>query len=252
MVWDKPEILRAIKKLAKQKKDLSYNAMTRRMQPLVSAAAYHFGSYRSAVEKAGIDYATVIRRPRWTRPMIIGLIKQAKRKGEDLHWSAVTKRRDDLGRAAFASLQPRLFGSWDRALHGAGLDADEVNRYRKWNKDTIVFELRGRAKDHEPLNSGAVQRDDPGLHAAAVRHFSTYDAALRAARLDPQSVRARRSWTGADVIKGLKSARREGLHLSDSAVRKENPSLYGAAVRIFGSFTAARDAAGIKLKRGKP
>ena len=147
MVWDKPEILRAIKKLYKQKKDLSYNAMTKQMQPLVSAAAYHFGSYRSAVEKAGIDYATVVRRPRWTRPMIIGLIKQAKREGQDLHWSAVTKRRDDLGRAAFASLQPRLFGSWDRALHAAGLDADEVNRYRKWNKNTVVYELRARNRD---------------------------------------------------------------------------------------------------------
>jgi hypothetical protein len=248
MVWDKPEILRAIKKLSKQKKDLSYNAMTRKMQPLVSAAAYHFGSYRSAVEKAGIDYATVIRRPRWTKPMIIALIKNAKRKSEDLHWSAVTKRRDDLGRAAFASLQPRLFGSWDRALHAAGLDADEVNRYRKWNKNTIVFELRGRAKEHEALNSGAVQREDPGLHAAAVRHFSTYDAALRAARLDPQAVRARRSWTGAEVIRGLRAAKRSGGHLSDSTVRRENPALYGAAVRLFGSFTAARTAAGIKLK----
>ena len=251
MVWDKPEILSAIKKLYKQKKDLSYNAMTQRMQPLVSAAAYHFGSYRSAVEKAGIDYATVVRRPRWTRPLIIGLIKNAKRKGDDLHWSAVTKRRDDLGRAAFASLQPRLFGSWDRALHAAGLDADEVNRYRKWNKNTIVFELRGRAKEHEPLNSGAVQREDPGLHAAAVRHFATYDAALRAAKLDPQSVRARRSWSEADVVRGLKSAKRSGNHLSDSAVRRENPALYGAAVRLFGSFTAAREAAGIKLKRGR-
>jgi hypothetical protein len=249
MVWDKNEILQAIKKLYKQKKDLSYNAMTRRMQPLVSAAAYHFGSYRTAVERAGIDYALVIRRPRWTRPLIIGLIKQAKRKDEDLHWSAVTKRRDELGRAAFASLQPRLFGSWDRALHAAGLDADEVNRYRKWNKNTIVFELRGRAKEHEPLNSGAVQRDDPGLHAAAVRHFSNYDAALRAARLDPQAVRARRSWSDQEVIRGLKAAKRAGGHLSDSSVRRENPALYGAAVRIFGSFTAAREAAGINLKR---
>src|SRR5690349_1817392 len=240
MVWDKNEILQAIKKLHKQKKDLSYNAMTRRMQPLVSAAAYHFGSYRAAVERAGIDYAMVIRRPRWTRPLIIGLIKQAKRKGEDLHWSAVTKRRDDLGRAAFASLQPRLFGSWDRALHGAGLDADEVNRYRKWNKNTIVFELRGRAKDHEALNSGAVQRDDPGLHAAAVRHFTTYDAALRAARLDPQAVRARRSWSEGDVTRGLKLLKRAGGHLSDSTVRRLDPALYGAAMRLFGSFTAAR------------
>src|SRR3712207_5077804 len=164
MIWTRDDILKALKKLHKSKADLSYNALAARQQPLVSAAAYHFGSYRKAVERAGIDYASVIRRPRWTRPMIIGLIKQAKRKAEDLHWSAVTKRRDELGRAAFASLQPRLFGSWDRALHAAGLDADEVNRYRMWNKDTIVFELRGRAKEREPLNSGAVQREDPGLH----------------------------------------------------------------------------------------
>src|SRR5690349_19670201 len=170
MVWTKDEILRALRKLHKDGADLSYNALAKRKQALVSAAAYHFGSYRRAVERAGIDYATVLRRPRWSKPVIIGLIKQARRKGDDLHWSAVTHRRDELGRAAFASLQPRLFGSWDRALTAAGLDADEVNRYRKWNKDTIVFELRGRAKEHEPLNSGAVQRDDPGLHAAAVRH----------------------------------------------------------------------------------
>src|SRR5947208_8595842 len=244
MIWTKEEILYSLRKLYKDGRDLSYNALARRKQSLVSAAAYHFGSYRRAVERAGIDYATVVRRPRWTKQAIIGLIKTARRTDEDLHWSAVTKRRDELGRAAFASLQPRLFGSWDRALHGAGLDADDVNRYRKWNRNTIVFELRGRAKEHEPLNSGAVQRDDPGLHAAAVRHFSNYDAALRAARLDPQTVRARRSWNDQEVIKGLKSARRAGTHLSDSTIRRENPSLYGAAVRLFGSFTAAREAAG--------
>src|SRR5436190_16347781 len=137
MVWDKPEILRALKKLYKVGQDLSYNALARKRQPLVSAAAYHFGSYRKAVERAGIDYATVVRRPRWTKAAIIDLIKQARRRGDDLHWSAVTKRRDELGRAAFAALQPRLFGSWDRALHGAGLDADEGNRYRQWDKDRI-------------------------------------------------------------------------------------------------------------------
>src|SRR5438128_8403761 len=183
MVWDKNEILQSIKKLHRQRKDLSYNAMTRRMQPLVSAAAYHFGSYRAAVERAGIDYSMVIRRPRWTRPLIIGLIKQAKRKDEDLHWSAVTKRRDELGRAAFASLQARLFGSWDRALHAAGLDADDVNRYRKWNRNMLVAELKERAADEAPLNSGALQRDDPGCHAAAVRHIGSYDKALVAASL---------------------------------------------------------------------
>jgi len=67
-----------LKKLYKQGVDLSYNALAARHQPLVSAAAYHFGSYRAAVEKAGIDYSTVVRRPRWTRAAIIKLIKNAK------------------------------------------------------------------------------------------------------------------------------------------------------------------------------
>ena len=249
MIWNQDEIIRSLRKLFKAGEDLSYNALARKRQALVSAAAYHFGSYRRAVERAGIDYATVVRRPRWTKQAIIGLIKTARRTDEDLHWSAVTKRRDELGRAAFAALQPRLFGSWDRALHAAGLDADEVNRYRKWDKDRIVFELRSRHREHEPLNSGAIQREDPGLHAAAVRHFSSYDEALRAAKLDPDRVRERRSWDRSAVSRGLKSMKRAGEHLSDSAVRRRHPALYGAAVRLFGSFTAAREAAGIRWKR---
>jgi hypothetical protein len=247
MIWTRDEILKTLKRLHRSNAEMSYNALAAKQQSLVSAAAYHFGSYRKAIERAGIDYAAVTRRPRWTRQLIIGLIKEARRQGDDLHWSAVTKRRDNLGKAAFASLQQRLFGSWDRALHGAGLDADEINRYRKWNKQTIIWELRSRHRDHERLNSGSIQRDDPGLHAAAVRHFRGYDAALRAAKLDPEKVRERRSWTKSDVVRGLKSARKSGHRLSDSSVRRDDPALYGAAVRLFGSFTAARTAAGIKM-----
>src|SRR5437868_14729777 len=96
MIWDKPEIVKALRKLQRSGADLSYNALATKSQSLVSAAAYHFGSYRKAVEKAGIDYATIIRRPRWDKATIIRLIKNARRDGEDLHWSAVTKRRDEL------------------------------------------------------------------------------------------------------------------------------------------------------------
>lgn len=249
MHWTKDEIVKAVKKLYAQGRDLSYNAMAARQQALVSAAAYHFGSYRSAVEKAGIDYAEVTRRPRWTRLKIITLIKSARRRDDDLHWSAVTRRRDELGRAAFASLQPRLFGSWDRALTAAGLDADDVNRYRKWDRESILFEIKGRYKAHEPCNSGAIQRDDPGLHAASVRHFGSYDAALKAAKIDPAKVRERKRWDPPTVIKAIKAVKRAGKKLSDSAIRKDDPALYGASVRLFGSFTAARAAAGVKFVR---
>lgn len=249
MVWDKPRILKELKRLERRGTDLSYNALARKHQPLLSAAAYHFGSYRKAVERAGIDYAEVTRRPRWTKPRIIALIKKGKRSGHDLHWSAVTKRRDELGRAAFASLQPRLFGRWDRALHAAGLDADEVSIYRTWDRNTVAFELRARVADRQPLNSGALQKEDSGLHAAAVRHFGSYDRALRAARIDPEQVRRRRRWTKPQVLTALRAAARDGVHLSDSTVRREQPALYGAAVRLFGAFTTARKAAKVKYAR---
>jgi hypothetical protein len=248
MIWNESRILQTIQKLYHANAPLSYNALSRKNQALLSAAAYHFGSYRRAVEKAGIDYAAVLRRPRWSKAMIINEIKKARRSGYDLHWSAVTKRRDELGKAAFASLQPRLFGTWDRALHAAGLDADEINLYRKWNRNTIAFELKHMASEGEPLSSGAVQKEDPGLHAAALRYFGSYDAALRAAKINPASVRQRQTWTKQRVILELKKAGKGKKVLQDVAVRSKNPPLYGAAVRLFGSFAKARKSAGLKAK----
>ncbi|CAN5633813.1 hypothetical protein BH09PLA1_BH09PLA1_06530 [soil metagenome] len=243
--WTKPQIIRQLKRLHQSGTDISYTAMTRRKQPLLSAAAYHFGSYRKAIERAGIDYGEVLRRPRWTRQSIIGLIKRARRRGDDLHWSAVTRRNDELSRAAFASLQPRLFGKWVRVLHAAGLDADDVSMYRTWDRNTVLFELRQRHSDGEALNSGDVQRDEPALHAAIIRHFLSHDRALRAAHIDPAAVRRRRAWDRSSVVRALKALARRGPALTDTIVRREDPALHGATVRLFGSFTRARTAAGI-------
>ena len=193
MIWTKKSIIAELKALHHKGVDVSYSKLAARKQSLVSAAAYHFSSYRAAITKAGINYAEIARRPRWTKPTVIAAIKQAKRKGLDLNWASVTKRRDELGKAAFAAIQGRLFGSWDRALHAAGLDADEVSRYRRWSRTTIVYELKARASDGEAVNSGAVQRDDPGLHAAALRYFGTYDNALHAAKMSPKKVRKRKA-----------------------------------------------------------
>jgi len=193
MIWTKERIVAELKALHKKGRDISYNNLAKKQQALVSAAAYHFKSYRTAVEKAGIDYGEVSRRPRWTKQHVIAAIKTAKRRGDDLNWSSVTQRRDDLGKAAFAAIQGRLFGSWNRALHAAGLDSDEASRYRKWNNNTIVYELRSRSADGDDLNSGSVQRDDAGLHAAALRYFGTYDKALQAARISPAKIRKRKA-----------------------------------------------------------
>lgn len=251
MHWDRDGIVKELLRLRRGGTSLAYSSLSRRSQSLLSAAAYHFGSYHKALEAAGIDYSQELQRPRWTKARIIGLLKKAKRDGEDLHWSAVTKRGDELSRAAFASLQSRLFGSWVRALHAAGLDADEVARYRTWDRNTVSFELRSRHQNGDALASGSLQKDDAGLHAAAIRYFGSYDDALRAAKLNPKSHRLRKRWSRNEVVKGLKQAARDGVRVSDTSIRRHNSALYGAAVRIFGCFTDARSACGLTIGETK-
>ena len=246
--WDEDRVVKALRQLHQKGADLSYNKLAKARQSLVSAASYHFGSYRKAIEKVGIDYAEVTRKPRWTKLGIIKLIKEGRRKGEDLHWSAVTQRNDPLGLAAFASLQPRLFGRWDKALQAAGLDADDVSLYRKWDCGSILFELRGLARDKEPLNSGAIQKSDPGLHAATVRHFGSYDAALRAAKLEPSKYRQRARWSKQSVIEEIKAIFKGRKKPTTAQLRASHSALYSAATRLFGGLPATMIAAGVKKR----
>lgn len=171
------------------------------------------------------------------------MLKKAYRAGRDVSWSAAVARRGELRRAALAAVRPGLFGSWDRALHAAGLHADDIARYRTWDRATVVAELRELAADGAPLASGMVRREDPGLHAAAVRHFGSWSAALRRASISPERVRLRRRWSKAGVLSALGTRLQQGRSVSGTAVRRDDPALYGAACRHFGSYRLARETA---------
>ena len=75
MIWEKNRILTELRRLHREGVNLSYSHLARKKQPLLSAAAYHFGSYRSAVQKAGIDYAEVIQRPHGDLESIEGALR---------------------------------------------------------------------------------------------------------------------------------------------------------------------------------
>lgn len=179
----------------------------------------------------------------WTRVRVIRVLKRAYRAGRDLSWTAVVGGRGELRRAAFAAVRRRLFGSWDRALHAAGLHAGDIARYRSWDRTEVVAELRELAADGERLSSGRMRREDPGLHAAAVRYFGSWPGALRRAGVSVEKARERRRWTAERVLAALRKRRRRGEGLSGTVVRREDPALYGAAVRYWGGFRAAREAA---------
>lgn len=175
------KVIRAIRAARRDGKPLNYRAMRAHDLKLVSLACHHFGSWKSAIESAGLDYKQIARKPLWTKDRVIRLLKQAKRRGRDLNWTKVIARNDPLARAAYAAISKRLFGSWPRALSAAGIDPDMEILHVKWDRESIVWDIRQLDADGSDLGSREIQLTEPALHAAAVRHFGSWRAAVNAA-----------------------------------------------------------------------
>jgi len=237
--WDRPTILRAIRKAHRDGLDLSYNATARRNQALISACSYHYKGYRNAVEMAGFNYAQIQRKPWWTPAWVVRMIKQARRAGEDLSWRVVSHRRDPLGHAAIAAVRPRLFGSWDKALEAAGIDPTRIRKYNDWTVSRCITELKSRDASGLPVNSGAIQREVPGLYGAITREFGRFDEALFRAGIEPSRVRKRRAWSHDEILHQLRSFRTRHGAVTTTLLRKHDYSLQKATVAQFRTLDAA-------------
>ena len=179
MGWTAAFILGELRRLDRLGTRLCYSDLTRERANLYYAARYHFGSLAHAIKSARLDPKPHARRPKWSRERIIKLIKKARRADEELNWASVIERTDELRAAAYASVQKRLFGSWDKALNAAGVDADDVRAYYDWSPELVLYSLRQRRADGESVRACDVLDEEPTLHAAAVRHFKCYGKALR-------------------------------------------------------------------------
>lgn len=181
--WTAKLVVAAVRALARGKKaNVGYRAVQRADPALLAAGRRLFGSWAAALRAARVDQERACPDAPWTKRRVILLVKRARRRGEALDWSSVRARGDALGRAAQAAVRARLFGSWERALQAAGVDADEHRRRRRWDRALVLFELRAWAAEGHALGSGAMRADDPALHAAAARRFGCWGNAVRAVR----------------------------------------------------------------------
>ena len=247
--WTKRKIVERIQSLAERGEDLSYNRMARGRQGLLAAANYHFGSWREAVNAAGVDYANQVRKiPKWTKDNIAAAIREAHEKGEDLSWTNVTRDKT-YSALAYAAIREKRFGSWDEALRAAGVDPRKVRRYESWSEGKIVRRIKARADKGKPLNSKTMQEEDSKLFNAALNYFGGWDKALLAAGIAPEKVYKRHRWSRELIIKEIRQFHRAGEDLAAPRMRRNHASLYSAACKYFGSWTAARKACGIQKER---
>lgn len=239
--WSREMVLQKILKRYKANQSLSSSNKEIDLQRLVNAAIRHFGSWKNAIEKSGVNYDQLIasRVPvkKWNEAKVIKTILYRKSKDLPLNYSYVQRRvakLHDAGR--------RYFGTWKKAIEAAGLDYKDVRskrRITKWGRRNVIRAIRLRSNSNLPLNSMSVQKDILSLHGAARKYFGTWKKAVEAAGFSYTVVRLRkpvRQWTREEIVQKIKLRKRAGLALNGPTVLREDQGLYKAAMRYFGRY----------------
>jgi hypothetical protein len=145
---------------------------------LVHACRKRFGSWRAAMQAAGLG-ELIGGRVQLTSPAeVVRALRERHRHGLSIALKRATGERPRLVRAACAQ-----FGTWQAALDAAGLGEVPVPR-ALLSPQEVRQGLQARHRRGRPMTAVATQREEGRLVYAACKHFGTWKAAMRAARLD--------------------------------------------------------------------
>ena len=173
------------------------------------------------------------------RESVIRAIVRREREGLPLSSRAVQVASSQLHSGAY-----RHFGSWRNALQAAGIKATKVEKRRQWDKAKIIAHLRDLCGRGRSLRQKFVHRSDSGLYRAACQHFGTWCNALIAAGINPEAICRDPLWDRARIIEAILLRVVQGSALGSTTVRPH--TLKSAAVKEFGSWSAALVAAGLE------
>ncbi len=188
-------------------------------------------------------------RIKWTKEKILKQIRDRYKKKQKLNSSYAQRRLRKLQQASL-----KRFGSWRKAIKAAGIKYDDVRilkpKPRVWTKEKIIKIIQRRHRLKQPLNSGYMTVKMAPLHVAGQRFFGSWRNAIRSAGLDYSKIKKMRWgwWTKPRILMSIKSLEKRGIQLSITSTRKSHKSLVEAAVRYFGSWSKAVDAAGIPYR----
>ena len=177
--WSRDEVISTIRELQTSGIPLNSGYVARTYPALTYAGRKYVGSWERAVAAAGFDYEQFRRKNIWSRKRVIARIRELYKAGEELHVSRAEREHGGLVGAAAAH-----FRSWGRAIKAAGLDYAKIKRQREWSKPVIITEIRRMHRRGMSLRrTTEVRQQYRTLHAACVRYFGSWAAAVRAAGL---------------------------------------------------------------------
>ena len=183
---------------------------------------------------------------KWSQEGIAQEILRRYEQKEDLSYSTMARENLPLLRAA-----TRYFGSWQEAIEFAGLNYEDIRKYRVWTNQRIIERIRElHAKENDLSWRHVSLHLDPSLAAAATKksHFGSWRAALEAAGLDYDQIRRYHDWSAEEVLRRVRDLHAQGKLLNAKSMEMDNISLITAARRRFPSWDRTLSAAGLDYR----
>lgn len=240
--WTAANVQDELRALREAGGPMNYRRMALRHPGLVDAAIRHWGSYRKALEAAGINYASVsLLRPRkrWDQAAVLDALRAWWIAKGNLSSNKIQREENSLYRAAV-----RHCGSWGNAMRALKRPYRERRQKRPWDRQRVLDALRELHDKGVRLSSIEISRRDAGLLTAVSRHVGTIQAAreaIGAGAFVPASVR----WTAQKVADSLRQLHQSGEKMSSTHMMRNHGALAEAAIRHCGSFSRALACAGL-------
>jgi molybdenum-dependent DNA-binding transcriptional regulator ModE len=241
--WSEERVVEEIKAWHAKGEPLFSHYMRKHYQELLAAGIRYFGSWKQAVERAGIQYNQVRRYNHWTKENIVQTIQNLSAQGVDLSFRAMML--SGYASMVYAAIRKNYFGSWKNALEAAGLPSEDIYRYRIWDNETIIDEIKQLRDRGHDLSSKNMDMTHNSLIATARRRFGSWEDALKNAGIDYTQIRKRKRWTREGIVEGLRELKSQGVPLISTEVAKRAPGLFAAACKkkFVGTWLGAVEAA---------
>lgn len=283
--WTREQIIREILRREKAGLSMTPSGESGVESSLYQAGSRVFGSWRNALQSAGVAPDKTQTHDQWSPPRILAAIRAMARRRRPPCRAELRSRFGSLMQAA-----RRTYGSWPKAVVVAGVDPAKFRCISPWTRERIVEVILTRALKNEALNSTAVR--PKSLVEAGIRNFGNWASALAAAGLDPRLFVCQPSRSGRTSVTVSRSGQQElararqgfmtivstaraGPHgsadelinavlarlraskaMNAVAVCNDDKSLYWATKKRFGSWRRALLAAGLNpdefRKYGRP
>lgn len=133
--WTADKLTNKIKDLHRRGADLSDNNVSLLAPSIYGAATVHFGSWKKAIEAAGIQYIEVSRTDKWSREKIRNIIRSMVENGEKIN-------RNNLPSSIYD-----YYKNFEEALKDAGIEMAEGDIKIPDNCIRKIRELRGMSQE---------------------------------------------------------------------------------------------------------